>query len=122
MSLKRVATVLSLGRAALGVGLLLAPEKITEGWLGKAGTTDQANVLARGVGARDLVIGTGTFLALSRDQDSARAWLLASGVADLADTAATVSAKGKIPDAGVYGTAALAGISAVVCLTAAATD
>lgn len=118
--LRASAIALSLGRAALGVGLLLAPGRVASGWVGDAGERDDVAVLARSVGIRDIVIGGGAAIALLGERPAARGWLLAAAGADLGDLAGTLAARGALPDSGVRITAALAGGSAAVSLLAAA--
>jgi hypothetical protein len=98
------------GRAGLGLVLLVAPDAVTERWLGAAGQTDAARVLARGLGARDIVLGAG---AIAGSAESARPWVLAAVVADLADAFASGVASG-IPRGGRIGTVALAAGSALL--------
>jgi hypothetical protein len=100
------AQALGAGRAALGAALLLTPDLVTPRWVGDAGTTDAGRVMARGLGARDIVIGAGTMTA-------GRGWILAGVGADLADLFASGTAGG-IPRNGRIGTAALAGGSALL--------
>jgi len=120
MSLRTAATVLSVGRAALGIGLLVAPERIARGWIGPVATERAVEVLARSVGIRDVALGVGGAAALINDSDSARDWMLGAAAADLGDLVATLLARDVLPANGVAATAALAGGSAVLAsLTAA---
>lgn len=120
MSLRTAAVVLSAGRVALGIGLLLAPERIGRGWIGPVATERSVEVLARSVGIRDVVLGAGGAAALLSGGDSARDWMLGAATADVGDLIATLLARDVLPANGVRGTAVLAGGSAVVsALTAA---
>ena len=119
MNLRTAAIGLSLGRAALGTGLLLAPEPIAEGWVGPAGGEEPALTLARSVGVRDLAVGAGGALALLHDDDSASGWLAGAALCDLGDVAAMLIARNSLPANGVRGTVALAGASAVLASLAA---
>lgn len=119
MDLRTAAIALSLGRAAIGTGLLLAPEPIAKGWVGPGGAGAPAATLARSVGVRDLVLGAGGALSLLHDDDSAAAWLAGAALCDLGDVAATLIARDSLPANGVRGTLALAGGSAVIASLAA---
>jgi len=120
VSLRAAAIALSAGRAALGVALLAAPERIGRAWIGPAGTERAVEVLARSVGVRDVALGVGAAGALLGGSDSARAWLLGAAVCDAGDMAATALARDVLPENGVRGTLALAGVSAVLATLAAA--
>lgn len=118
--LRAAALAISIGRLALGAGLLVVPERIARGWIGPAATERSVEVLARSVGVRDVVIGAGGAAALVGGHSSTAGWLLAAAGADLGDIVATLLARDVLPANGVAGTAALAGGSAVVCAAAAA--
>ena len=105
-SARSIAQALGAGRAGLGAALLLTPDLVTPRWVGDGGTTDAGRVLARGLGARDIVIGAGSMTG-------ARGWVLAGLGADLADLCASGTASG-IPRNGRLGTVALAGGSALL--------
>lgn len=120
MSLRTAAIQLSAGRAALGVALLVVPERIAEGWVGPRGAEAPAATLARSVGVRDLALGAAGVVALLRGDDSARAWLGAAAACDVGDMIAVLIARDSLPANGVRGTLALAGGSALVASLAAA--
>jgi hypothetical protein len=113
MDERTIALGLAVGRAALGAGLLLAPERVNTPWVGTDGERPGARVLGRAVGARDIALGLGVAAAL-RQGASARPWLLAGLLADLADLGSTLAARGAMPRNGVIGVGALAGGSALV--------
>ena len=98
------------GRAVVGVALLAAPGPIARSWVGADDTP--TTVLARCLGARDLVIGAGLVLAAARDRDPTT-WLAGGVLADSVDGIATFAAGGDIPSQGRIGTTALAGGSAL---------
>lgn len=87
---------LAVGRIAVGVALVAAPGASTTRWLGSSTEDDPAREVAvRGLGARDVVLGTGTLVALrpgSEVRHAAR-WVEAGIVADLADAASTAVAE-----------------------------
>lgn len=119
-SLQTTALVVSIGRVALGAGLIAAPERIARGWIGPVATERSVEVLARSVGIRDVVLGAGGAAALLGGHPATRGWLFAAAVADVGDIVATVLARDVLPANGVRGTAALAGGSMVVSAAAAA--
>lgn len=101
------------GRTLLGLALLLAPERAARGWVGDEIERPAAQVLCRGLGARDMSLGLGTLLTL-RNGGPNRRWLEAAILADGVDVAATLLAGKRIPRNGRLGTIALAGGSAVL--------
>ena len=119
MNLRSAAIGLSLGRAALGAALLVAPEAIAKGWIGPTGAEAPAATLARSVGVRDVALGAGGAISLLAEDDSASAWLAGAALCDLGDVAATLIARDSLPPNGVRGTLALAGASAILASLAA---
>jgi hypothetical protein len=86
------ARALAIGRIALGLGLFLAPRRLTRTWLGDEAEGRFVPAVVRGVGARDVAIGVGTLVAL-RDDDltpEADRWLEAAIVGDLGDAVGTL--------------------------------
>lgn len=120
MDLRTYATGLSFGRAALGAALLVAPERIAEGWIGPDGGRAPAATLARSVGVRDVALGAGAAAALLGNDDSARVWLAGAAACDVGDMIAVLVARDSLPPMGVRGTLALAGVSALLASLAAA--
>jgi hypothetical protein len=98
------------GRALVGVALLAVPAPIARSWVGADDTP--ATVLARSLGARDLVIGAGLVLAAARDGDATR-WLAGGVLADSVDGIFTLAAGDDIPRNGRVATTALAAGSAL---------
>src|SRR5215217_6932241 len=73
MDVAKLARGLALNRISFGAGLILAPRLYARTWIGAAGAADdRAKLLARALGARDLVLGAGGLMAL-RDGDTPRA-------------------------------------------------
>ena len=116
MDLSSTARVLGAGRAVIGAALLVAPGKVAQRWLGDVSERPGAQVAISGVGARDLVLGLGTVWALGGRKRDVRPWLIASGIADVVDLAATLRFRKGLTPPAVGGTAAVAGGSAVLCL------
>jgi hypothetical protein len=98
---RHLAAAFGLGRAAFGLGYVLAPHRGARGWVGEEEARRGGTQLAfRSLGARDLALGAGAaFAALSGDGRSATPWLAAHTAADLADTAGSITATG-IPERG----------------------
>jgi hypothetical protein len=99
MDVGMLARGLTLNRIAFGAGLIVAPRLYARTWIGSDGAgDDRAKLLARGLGARDLVLGTGGLLALrDGDEPRARQWFLAQGISDGVDLVATLAAGRAVP-------------------------
>jgi hypothetical protein len=110
MRLATLAIGFGAGRALVGVALLVVPAPIARSWVGADDTP--TTVLARSLGARDLVIGAGLVLAAVRDRDPTM-WLLGGVVADSVDGVFTLAAGDQIPVNGRVATTALAAGSAL---------
>ncbi len=94
MDLRRFARTLAALRVAIGAGLVLAPTRLAEPWVGRDGTRPGAAVITRGLGARDAVLGAG---ALAADRDALPLWLAAAVVADTADLLSTLAGGRAVP-------------------------
>lgn len=88
MDARTVAQVLAIGRTGLGLALFVAPARSARGWLGADVDRPGAKVAIRGLGARDVALGIGTLAALEQ-QGSARHWVEAGVISDVADSVAT---------------------------------
>ncbi len=109
---RRGALALAAGRAALGVAVLAAPERVSGRWLGAANARNPVvGDLARSLGARDLALGLATMATLGDPVAGSRAQLLCALV-DGVDTLATIIARRSLPLKGVIGTVLIAGASA----------
>lgn len=86
-------------RAALGVGLVVAPGTLLRPWVGPVIDRPGARTLARAMGARDAALGVGALLAL-RHGSGVRGWLEGATLADLGDVAATVIGWRHLPSPG----------------------
>ena len=100
MSPRDVARLIAGGRIAIGAGLLLAPRLATRPWIGKDAGRAGAKVLARAMGARDLVIGAIALHTLGNPQVAPR-WQKAGAAVDAVDLAATLAARRELPRGGV---------------------
>ena len=115
----RLAAVPVLGlRVAYGVGLIVAPERLTRRWLGPA--TASMRVSLRGVGGREIAVH-GAALVAALTGAALRPWLAVSIAGDLSDIAATAVAHDDVPDGSVVATLAVAGASALLTAALAAT-
>ena len=109
---------IAVGRVATGAGLLLAP-KLTRAWIGDLGPG--AEVVARALGVRDLVMGGITLHTIDHPQVGPR-WVATCAVADAVDGAATLAARRALPRIGAVGVsvaafgAAATGLAAAVAL------
>ena len=116
----RFAAIAVLGlRLAYGAGLIAAPRRLAERWLGPASSTAPVQVPLRGLGARELVIH-GFALAAALQGRALRPYLAASIAGDLADVLATVAGRDGLPDGSARATVAVAGGSALISAGVAA--
>jgi hypothetical protein len=99
---------MSLGRAAIGVALLVRPELVTSAWIGKTAGKPVGRLLGRCLGARDLGVGLGVLTAYAKGAP-ARGWLAAGVVADATDLTATLVERDNLPGGAAPIIAALAG-------------
>jgi hypothetical protein len=113
MSARTLARFTAIGRIAIGAGAILDPRRALGPWIGGDADRPASAVLARALGARDLVIGAGTLRSL-HDADALRPWLGAAVVADGVDFSATLAAGRAIPWRGRLLVLALAGGAVVL--------
>jgi hypothetical protein len=112
LSPRRGAWLLAAGRAALGVAVLAAPERVTAGWLGEENAHNPVvGDLARSLGARDLALGLATLQTLDDEVSGPRVQALCALV-DSVDALATMIAREHLPRRGAIGTVAVAGAAA----------
>jgi hypothetical protein len=114
-----LAAFLSFARCVFGVAFIAKPKLMDRAWIGKQARVPGAQLLARAVGARDLVLGLGGLQALVRDDGSARPWLGAGAICDAVDFGATWAAGRTIPRQARRGVLAIAGVSSVLSAIAA---
>lgn len=111
MDVRTLIRAFAAARVCLGLALFAAPRTAARLWLGddqrRSGT-----VLARGLGARDLAIGVGMWVALDDDRDPSP-WLDAGVIADTADATAALAARHSMPTANALGTAVVASAGAI---------
>ena len=118
--MRLLAGLISLGRLVFGIVFIANPGIMERAWIGKQARLPGAQLLARAVGARDLVVGLGGLQAVARNDGSAQPWLAAASVCDAVDVGATRAAGRSIPRQGRNGVLAVGGVSAVLSALAAA--
>jgi hypothetical protein len=114
-----VAALISLARFLFGVAFIAKPQLMDRAWIGKQARLPGAQLLARAVGARDLVLGLGALHALTRDDGSASPWLAAAGTCDAVDFGATWAAGSGIPRQARNGVLGIAGVFSLLSAIAA---
>jgi hypothetical protein len=102
-----------------GVAFIAKPTLMERAWIGKQARVPGAQLLARAVGARDLVLGLGGLQAAARDDGSARPWMAAAGICDAVDFGATWAAGRTIPRQARNGVLAIAAVFSLLSALAA---
>jgi hypothetical protein len=121
MSARALARFMAASRVAIGAGFVVQPGLAMRPWLGREASRPATVLLARALGARDLVLAAGALSALG-ERDSLRRWLAAALVADGTDFAVTLAARDELPPRGralvlaIAGTAVGLGALALVTL------
>lgn len=87
---------MSIGRIAIGVGLITAPGLWAPVWVGRDGMSGAARLFSRAVGARDIAIGASTLAAMSKGE-AVRPWVIAAIVPDAVDAIATFIERDDVP-------------------------
>jgi hypothetical protein len=120
---KPFAAALALNRVAMGARFALSPRATGPTWVGRrAAGRSGIQVIARGLGARDVGLGAGALAALaSGDDEAARAWMAAHAVADGTDLAATLAAVRGLPARSAAFALGMAAASTAVAVWSAAT-
>jgi hypothetical protein len=108
MDARSLARWQALGRLALGAGLAVTPGVVGGGWVGGVAGKREGQVLAIGLGARDVAIAVGALRALGAGY-GARSWVRAGMLADAADLVATLRARDELPTLAARAVTALAG-------------
>src|ERR1700733_4801989 len=106
------AAVLGL-RIAYGAGLILAPARLAQRWLGPESSRAPTQVPLRGLGMREVVLHAGA-LAAALAKAPLRPWLLASIAGDLTDVAATIVGRDQLPAGSAQATVVVGGGSALI--------
>jgi hypothetical protein len=100
-------------RIAYGAALVVAPARLTRRWLGPPAEQGATQILARALGAREILLHAGALARATRGEP-VRPWLAASIAGDLTDLASTVTASARVPAGSPRLTAAVAGGSALI--------
>jgi len=109
-------TILAL-RVAYGATLALAPAALSKRWLGPI--DDPTSVALRGLGVREVLLHS-VALASALRGGPVRPFLAASAAGDVADIAATVTARRGLPRGSSAATLLVAGSSAAMSIDVAA--
>src|SRR5947199_10294055 len=100
-------------RVAYGAGLIVAPARLAERWVGSGAGRAPVAVPLRGLGMREVVLH-GLALRAALRGGPVRPWLAGSVAGDLADIAATVAGRAELPAGAAPAAVAVAGASAAV--------
>jgi hypothetical protein len=119
MSIRSLATTLALNRAAFGAAYLVAPATAGHGWIGRVADRPGAQVMIRGLGARDLALGVGALWALAAGNRAPRPWFAAHAVADGTDLVATLAARRGLRLRNLLFASGMAGASAAIAIAGA---
>ena len=122
MDVPRVmAGVLAVNRMAFGLNYVLRPESAQQSWIGRSATKPGTKVMTRSQGIRDVALGGGALLALTRGEPGeARIWVTGHAVADAADFAATWAERDRLPRRAARLALGVAAVSTAVAAGAAA--
>ena len=116
----RTATLTLLGlRVAYGAGLIVAPKRLAQRWLGDSAGAPPTQVPLRGMGAREIVVH-GAAIAAVLNEVPVRPFLAASAAGDVADILATLAGRRGLPDGAAQATLVVAGGSALLTAALAA--
>jgi len=101
MTPRTAALAIALTRTAFGAALLAAPRALGHSWIGEDADRPAARAVIQAVGARDIGIGAGGAIALTRGGDP-KAWLAAGAAADVADCMITLGSFRHLPARGRF--------------------
>jgi hypothetical protein len=92
MDTRQLAIVAARARAVIGLSAMVLPGTLTSIWLGTGAVSSHSRVLARAMGARDLVLGIGA-LTTVKEQTSGPEWLSMGAMADGVDALLSLVAR-----------------------------
>jgi hypothetical protein len=115
---KKMARSVAGGRIVFGIGFMAMPGLTGRLWIGRDAERPAVKLLTQAIGARDLAMGLGAVIAMSRDAP-ARGWFEAISLTDALDFACGLLAGDRIPPAQRASVLALAGGSALQAAYAA---
>ena len=118
---------LGLVRAGAGVTMLAQPTVLPRLLGADSATATRVTWVTQMLGAREVALGLGAFVALRRGGPAARTWLVAGALADSIDAVAVSAAiargrASRVTGAGVVVTAALAAATQLLALRDLATE
>ena len=93
---RAAARALAVGRIVIGAALVLAPRRAAAAWIGSDGRRDGTSVLARAVGARDVLLGAMVLHTVDHPEVAPR-WLAATAACDAVDFAAGAAVRSELP-------------------------
>jgi hypothetical protein len=96
VSARELARFTAICRLAIGAGFVAYPPLSMRVWVGDDARRPSAVLLARALGARDLIIGAGTLAHLG-DERALAAWLRGALAADAADLLLTLLGRDAVP-------------------------
>ena len=109
---RTLSTAFEAARLAFGAGLMAAPQRVAQGWLGPDAAREPVKIVTRGLGARDIALSIGV-LAFLRDDDTLASLLALTVLCDLCDVASTLAAPAdSLPRNARWGTVTMAGTAA----------
>ncbi|MBV9213355.1 MAG: hypothetical protein JOZ25_06880 [Actinobacteria bacterium] len=117
MDPNKLAQGVGAARIAFGLAFIAMPGWTGRIWIGRDSHRPAVKVLTQAIGARDLLMGIGTLMAMRRGR--ARGWLEAVSLTDALDFTCAVLAGDRIPPASRAAVIALAGGSAAQAAIAA---
>jgi hypothetical protein len=109
----QLAITLARARIGIGVTLVLAPGISARMMSGRKAAGIEP-LLTRMLGARDMLLGLGTVIAVDRGAP-VRGWIEASAASDVADSLACLLARSRMSSGAFSATVALASGSAIAC-------
>lgn len=118
MDNRRIALGLAGVRMGIGAALVVAPTFAARVWVGPGTAGSGSRVLARALGARDLVLGYRTLQA-ALDGEEVAGWLQLGAMADAADTGAALFAAAHMEGHRRYTMPLVSGVVGAACAWAA---
>lgn len=79
-------------RIVFGIAFMAMPGLTGRGWIGRDADRHAVKLLTQAIGARDLTMGLGAFMAMRRGK-GARGWFQAISLTDVLDFACALAAK-----------------------------
>ena len=118
MAARDTARAIAAGRLLIGAGMVAAPGLAARAWIGGDANRPGAQVLCRGLGVRDLIVGALTLHVVDRPGLGPRT-VATMALADAVDFAATLAVRDQLPPVAAAGALAMAGGCAAAGFAAA---